>query len=104
MRIAATAITVSADGTARTWGTGVPPGAIPGAVPIDSSQPVAVASDVGPVIAVFGDGSGRRYDPASTSAACSAAGPAGGRPPRAVAVAARATAVISVFAEHRLDA
>ena len=37
------AITVSADGTVRTWGTGVPPREIRRAVPIDGSQPVAVA-------------------------------------------------------------
>jgi hypothetical protein len=51
MRIAAVAmgpdaswaITVSAEGTARTWGTGVPPRIIHWAVPIDGSQPTAVA-------------------------------------------------------------
>ncbi len=37
------AITVSADGTVRTWGTGVPPREIRRAVLIDGSQPVAVA-------------------------------------------------------------
>jgi hypothetical protein len=37
------AITVSADGTVRTWGTGVPARVINWAVPIDGSQPVAVA-------------------------------------------------------------
>jgi WD40 repeat protein len=155
------AITVSADGTARTWGTGVPPRVIQGAVPINGSQPVAVAragdrvrvlwadgktirlhenargapprdaecgapaaigalamspagvlaavacadgtlrtmnagtgefgpelatsgriaqavavaSDVGPVVAVFGDGSVRRYDPASGTSDMIGAGP-----------------------------
>ena len=37
------AITVSADGTVRTWGTGGPARVISRAVPIDGSQPVAVA-------------------------------------------------------------
>jgi len=37
------AITVSADGTVRTWGTGAPPRVIHWAVPIDHGQPVAVA-------------------------------------------------------------
>jgi len=37
------AITVSADGTVRTWGTGVPPREVRRAVPVDGSQPVAVA-------------------------------------------------------------
>jgi TIR domain len=155
------AITVSADGTVRTWGTGVPARVINRAVPIDGSQPVAVAragdrirvlwadaatirlhenvpgarprdaefaapapvralamspsgvlavmactdgslrtlnagtgefgpalatggriaravavaSDIGPVVAVFGDGSVRRYDPAAGTSDMTGAGP-----------------------------
>ncbi|HEX5300212.1 MAG TPA: hypothetical protein VFW50_24770 [Streptosporangiaceae bacterium] len=36
------AITVSAEGTVQTWGTGVPPRVIHWAVLIDGTQPVAV--------------------------------------------------------------
>jgi hypothetical protein len=64
MRIAAVAmgadaswaITASADGTARTWGTGVPPRIIHWAVPIGGSQPAAVALAGDRVRVLWADG------------------------------------------------
>ena len=50
------AITVSADGTVRTWGTGVPPRVIHWAVPIDGSQPAAVALAGDRVRVLWADG------------------------------------------------
>jgi hypothetical protein len=40
-----------------------------------TAQAVAVASNIGPVVAVFGDGSVRRYDPASGTSDMMGAGP-----------------------------
>jgi hypothetical protein len=50
------AVTVSADGTVRTRGTGVPPRPIRWAVPIDGSQPVAVALAGDRVRVLWADG------------------------------------------------
>jgi hypothetical protein len=50
------AVTVSADGTVRTRGTGGPPGPIRWAVPIDGSQPVAVALAGDRVRVLWADG------------------------------------------------
>ena len=50
------AITVSADGTVRTWGTGVPPREIRRAVPLDGGQPAAIALAGDRVRVLWADG------------------------------------------------
>src|ERR1044071_10487201 len=50
------AITVSAEGTVQTWGTGVPSRVIHWAVPIDGSQPVAVARAGDRIRVLWADG------------------------------------------------
>jgi hypothetical protein len=50
------AITVSADGTVRTWGTGVPPREIRRAVPVDGGQPAAIALAGDRVRVLWADG------------------------------------------------
>jgi WD40 repeat protein len=69
------AVVACADGTLRTMNAGTgefgPELATSGRI----ARAVAVASDVGPVVAVFGDGAVRRYDPASGTSDMMGAGP-----------------------------
>src|SRR6478609_3675734 len=50
------AVTVSAEGTVQTWGTGVRSRVIRSAVPIDGSQPVAVARAGDRIRVLWADG------------------------------------------------
>src|SRR5947208_15611123 len=50
------AVTVSAEGTVQTWRTGVPARVIHWAVPIDGSQPVAVARAGDRIRVLWADG------------------------------------------------
>lgn len=64
-----------ADGTLRTLNAGTGEFGPELATSGRTAQAVAVASDIGPVVAVFGDGSVRRYDPASGTSDMMGAGP-----------------------------
>jgi len=64
-----------ADGTLRTLNAGTGEFGPELATSGRTAQAVAVASDIGPVVAVFGDGSVRRYDPASGTSDMMDAGP-----------------------------
>ena len=64
-----------ADGTLRALNAGTGEFGPEFATSGRTAQAVAVASDIGPVVAVFGDGSVRRYDPASGTSDMMGAGP-----------------------------
>lgn len=64
-----------ADGTLRTLNAGTGEFGPELATSGRTARAVAVASDIGPVVAVFGDGSVRRYDPGSGSSDMMGAGP-----------------------------
>jgi WD40 repeat protein len=64
-----------ADGTLRTLNAGTGAFGPELATGGRTAQAVAVASDIGPVVAVFPDGSVRRYDPASGTSDMMGAGP-----------------------------
>jgi hypothetical protein len=64
-----------ADGTLRTLNAGTGEFGPEFATSGRTARAVAVASDIGPVVAVFGDGSVRRYDPGSGSSDMMGAGP-----------------------------
>lgn len=64
-----------ADGTLRALNAGTGEFGPEFATSGRTAQVVAVASDIGPVVAVFGDGSVRRYDPASGTSDMMGAGP-----------------------------
>jgi len=64
-----------ADGTLRTLNAGTGELGPELATGGRTAQAVAVASNIGPVVAVFGDGSVRRYDPASGTSDMMGAGP-----------------------------
>ena len=64
-----------ADGTLRALNAGTGEFGPEFATSGRTARAVAVASDIGPVVAVFGDGSVRRYDPASGTSDMMGAGP-----------------------------
>jgi hypothetical protein len=64
-----------ADGSLRTLNAGTGEFGPELATSGRTARAVAVASDIGPVVAVFGDGSVRRYDPASGTSDMMGAGP-----------------------------
>ncbi len=64
-----------ADGTLRTMNAGTGEFGPELATSGRTARTVAVASDIGPVVAVFADGSVRRYDPASGTSDMVGAGP-----------------------------
>jgi hypothetical protein len=64
-----------ADGTLRTMNAGTGEFGPELATSGRTARAVAVASDVGPIVAVFGDGSVRRYDPVSGTSDMVGAGP-----------------------------